>query len=429
MEHDDGTTVVKNELIRLGSTAVRAKMFARVAGILLVAGAARPARASLTASYEGTMTLLNTPGATVVSAALAQQRGSVTGSVTLVLPDPAATGAYLLQGHTQGRRFVLRGTNASGARLRWRGRLTRDRGVRGPVRIRMHGARMAGMLALSRKGTAGSCGSSYFTDTVMPQVALPVCGRCHVAGGLAQAARFRVTKRSAAATEQSALTEVDTADPAASRIVLKPLGQLGHGGGAQIVAGGPEEQALRHWVDLVTVPECTGTIPPGGGGGGGTGADLYTANCTSCHGPDARGLQGIPDVHCNRGIHDVIRAGRQGGPAGDMPAFPDLSDADIALIQAYLTGLCPLDQASGADLYVGLCARCHGTTAGGVKDADVHGPNIRCAGRGGFFEKVMRGAGQKMPAFPELSSAAIDRIVTYVHGFCVDGIGDAAVAP
>ena len=48
----------------VGRTPVRAKMFARVGGMLLLGDAARPARADLMASYEGTMTSPGTRGAT-----------------------------------------------------------------------------------------------------------------------------------------------------------------------------------------------------------------------------------------------------------------------------------------------------------------------------------------------------------------------------
>ncbi len=392
---------------------------------MLLALAARVAYADLSASYDGTITLTGTSVAAGVSAALAQVGGAVSGTVTLGLQGTAVAGRYDLQGRVRGRRVLLTGANGTGARLRWRGRLMLDGGVRGRILLRMRRRAIPGALVLARHGGGGapSCGSAYFQDTVMPQVAEPICARCHVLGGPAQAARFRVTRGNAIATEQSALPLVDAANPDQSRILQKPIGQLGHGGGQQIVPGSAEEQVLQHWVALVTQPGCDGGGPGGGGnpgGGGTTGADLYGANCASCHGPDARGLQGRPDVRCNKRIHDPVRNGRR-GTIGEMPAFPDLADADIAAIQAYLDGLCPVDQASGADLYAGSCASCHGSQAAGGQNAEhVRGPDIRCTEAGDFFEKVTRGEGA-MPAFPELPAAAIERIAVYVQGFCTGG--------
>jgi mono/diheme cytochrome c family protein len=241
------------------------------------------------------------------------------------------------------------------------------------------------------------------------------CARCHVPAGLAAAARLRVTPGDAAATEASALMQVDAADPAASRILLKPLGQLAHGGGAQIAPGGAEQRALETWVSLVVQPSC------GGGGGGGDhptdGAGLWGAFCASCHGVDARGTDVYPDVHCSKQILDPVRSGRSGA-AGDMPSFPELTDAEVALVQGFLESLCPLDAASGAELYAGNCASCHGTdAAGGRNGSGVAGPDIRCKGAGDVREKVREGDGD-MPAFPELSDGAIARIADFVDGLC-----------
>jgi mono/diheme cytochrome c family protein len=107
-----------------------------------------------------------------------------------------------------------------------------------------------------------------------------------------------------------------------------------------------------------------------------------------------------------------------------MPAFPNLTDADITAIQDYLESLCPADAATGAELFGSNCATCHGTTgAGGRNGAGVRGPDIRCTESHDFLEKVMNGD-DEMPAFPELDAAAISRIVGFVHGFCTDGNDD-----
>jgi mono/diheme cytochrome c family protein len=270
------------------------------------------------------------------------------------------------------------------------------------------------VLVLARAGGGSvSCGSEHFAASVMTPVMEAICARCHVSGGAAATARLRVTIGDALATETSALQQVDSLNPAASRILLKPLGQLGHGGGPQIAPGSAEEQALAAWVSLVVQPGC------GGDGGHPTdGAGLWGAFCASCHGADARGLEGRPDVHCSKRIFDAVRAGRR-GPAGEMPAFPELTDAEIDLIQGFLDTLCPTESASGAELYAGNCASCHGDdAAGGTNGSGVRGPDIRCQDADSFQEKVS-GGDDEMPAFPGLPAAAIARIADFVGGLCV----------
>jgi mono/diheme cytochrome c family protein len=101
-----------------------------------------------------------------------------------------------------------------------------------------------------------------------------------------------------------------------------------------------------------------------------------------------------------------------------MPSFPELTDAEVALIQGFLETLCPLDAASGAELYAGNCASCHGADAGGGRNGSgVAGPDIRCKGESDVGEKVREGDGD-MPAFPELSESAIGRIADLVAGLC-----------
>jgi mono/diheme cytochrome c family protein len=387
-------------------------LYAAVIALLAVA-LLRSAHADVTGSYTGEMKLVPTSTRVAVAVALAQAGAVVSGTFTVTLPGGG--GSFRLAGRARGRRLVVTGVNAQGGRLRWRGHVTRNGRLRGRVRLRGPLLPHAGVILLARAGGGGpvSCGSEHFVASVMTPVMETICARCHVAGGAAAAARFRVTIGDAAATETSALAHVDTATPSASRILLKPLGQLGHGGGPQIAPGSAEQQALDAWVALLVQPGCGG----GGGGHPTDGAGLWGAYCASCHGADARGLDGRPDVHCSKQIADPVRNGRT-GPVGDMPAFPELTEAEIGLIQGFLETLCPTDSASGPDLYAGNCAGCHGGDAGGGTGDGVRGPDIRCKGAADVEEKIREGDGE-MPAFPELSTAAVARIADFVAGLCV----------
>jgi mono/diheme cytochrome c family protein len=144
-----------------------------------------------------------------------------------------------------------------------------------------------------------------------------------------------------------------------------------------------------------------------------TGAELFAANCTSCHGDDARGLNGAPNVRCNRAIADPVKLGRTGGPAGDMPAFATMTDGEIARMQDYLTGLCPAGGASGADLWAGNCTTCHGPTGGGTGT----NPSVRCATR--VDDALVQGRGVLMPAFPAMGPADRAALGTHMTQLCV----------
>jgi mono/diheme cytochrome c family protein len=95
-----------------------------------------------------------------------------------------------------------------------------------------------------------------------------------------------------------------------------------------------------------------------------------------------------------------------------MPAFPDLTDADIAGLQAWLESLCPPGAASGADLFAGNCADCHGADAGGAGAA----PNVRCATR--VADAVTIGRGAAMPSFPDLVTADVSAVIAYLDQLC-----------
>jgi hypothetical protein len=177
MERDEAEMGDGRGLIEVGATAARAKMFARVGEMMLVAGAVPPASADLTASYRGTVAVNGTAEATAVSAALTQAWGALRGTIVLGLAHPALGGRYTLRGEVRGRRLVLRGRNRCGARLCWRGRLGPDGVVGGGVRIALAGVTLGGTLVLVRR-RAGGGGKTSFRDTIV----LPLGERDQLAG-------------------------------------------------------------------------------------------------------------------------------------------------------------------------------------------------------------------------------------------------------
>jgi len=157
-----------------------------------------------------------------------------------------------------------------------------------------------------------------------------------------------------------------------------------------------------------------------GGTPAGAGAGLFAQNCSACHGAGARGLAGRPDVHCNASIHDTVRNGRSGS-IGTMPAFANLSDADIAAIQEYLSSLCAAP--TGPELFASNCAACHGADAAGQAGR----PNVQCTVRSRILNAVRNGRGNGlMPIFSTttLPNAQVDLITGYLGTLCSGMPGD-----
>jgi mono/diheme cytochrome c family protein len=157
-----------------------------------------------------------------------------------------------------------------------------------------------------------------------------------------------------------------------------------------------------------------GLCPAGSAGG----AELWTANCAHCHGADGGGTASAPNVRCATRVVDAVQRGR--GAA--MPAFPGLAGIDVGTLGSWLGLACAAYGRTGDALYAGNCASCHGATArGGRNGLGVRGPDIACTGSGDYHDAVQDGA-DAMPAFPALSSADVDAIVSWVHAeFCPGG--------
>jgi len=108
--------------------------------------------------------------------------------------------------------------------------------------------------------------------------------------------------------------------------------------------------------DSSTTPENKAAAVASGGGDASTGAGVYKGTCSSCHAPDARGLEGLGKplagsdfisgqsndelvafLKVGRGPSDVDNtSGIQMPPRGGNPA---LSDDDLLDVVAYLKGL------------------------------------------------------------------------------------------
>ncbi len=126
-----------------------------------------------------------------------------------------------------------------------------------------------------------------------------------------------------------------------------------------------------------------------------TGEALFIDNCAVCHGWDASGGPGFPDLGDEawlwggsaEDIHETLRVGinsqHDETRLGQMPAFGRdqiLERADIRALVTYVRHLAGLEPAEAQALEVGEalfdenCASCHGEDAGG--DTTLGAPNL-----------------------------------------------------
>ena len=138
------------------------------------------------------------------------------------------------------------------------------------------------------------------------------------------------------------------------------------------------------------------------------GAAVFAQRCAVCHGDDARGKVG-PDIRCHRSIRDAVRTGRTTAKTA-MPAFSDLSDADVDRLQEHLRSLCPT--ADGRTLYTAQCARCHGPAGDGTRSV----PPVTCATR--LADALKRGRDTAMPKFPGVEESEVAAMQAWLDARC-----------
>jgi len=182
------------------------------------------------------------------------------------------------------------------------------------------------------------------------------------------------------------------------------------------------------------------------------GERLYTQHCAACHGSQGKGGVGVPlalpDFLAqadDRYLQTTIRLGR---PGRVMPAFAQLTDAEVGAIVGYLRGLAPAGKTSerakakpgnaarGAKLYGERCASCHGAHGEGGHGTGVtfsrprdlpvlapalNNPGFLAAASDDFLKAVLVHGrrGTPMPPFPKqgLTERDLDDIVAHVRGF------------
>jgi cytochrome c oxidase cbb3-type subunit 3 len=181
------------------------------------------------------------------------------------------------------------------------------------------------------------------------------------------------------------------------------------------------------------------------------GSQLYARHCAACHGEQGTGGVGVPlalpaflSAAPDRYLEQTIRHGR---PGRVMPAFGQLSDAEVQAIVAHirawhpqspapLAARIPGDVAHGKTLFAQHCAACHGADGKGghgtgvtfsrPRDLPIIAPALNNPGflvaapDGMIKDTLMHGReGTPMVSFLEqgLSERDIDAVVAYVRSF------------
>ncbi len=162
-----------------------------------------------------------------------------------------------------------------------------------------------------------------------------------------------------------------------------------------------------------------------------TGKRLFIGNCALCHGSDAKGHIGFPDLTNNKWIYggtpEEIKATIAYGRQAFMPPMGEIigGEEGIEAVAAYVLSLNDGEQdpvlvKKGEEKYRMVCIACHGEDGKGNKllgAADltdpewIYGPTLNS-----LYETIRNGRSGVMPAFHEiLSEAQINLLTAYVY--------------
>jgi len=106
------------------------------------------------------------------------------------------------------------------------------------------------------------------------------------------------------------------------------------------------------------------------------GQRLFLQNCSQCHGSDARGAKGFPNLTDSDWLYGGttadIKTTIMHGRAGVMPGWlAVLGDEKVDLVTTYVVGLSgrkvnARDEAAGKEVFLQTCSACHGADAKGM---------------------------------------------------------------
>lgn len=157
-----------------------------------------------------------------------------------------------------------------------------------------------------------------------------------------------------------------------------------------------------------------------------TGQRLFATNCAICHGSDARGAKGFPNLTDNDWLYggdfDTVMQSITNGRAGVMPVLVGaLDDKSISELVVYVQSLSgqkadPVMAANGKKTFDMLCVACHGPDGSGNQALGAPRLNDDIWLYGGdpetIRETVTMGRNGKMPVHKDLLSEDRRRLLT-----------------
>jgi cytochrome c oxidase cbb3-type subunit 3 len=175
------------------------------------------------------------------------------------------------------------------------------------------------------------------------------------------------------------------------------------------------------------------------------GQRLFLTYCSQCHGSDAKGARGFPNLTDNDwlfgGTPEQIKESIQKGRDAMMPAKgvkPDLNGDQIKEIAGYVRSLSGLATDSiraqrGKELFTAACSACHGPDGKGMVGV---APNLSdkvwlySSSEDSIVETITKGRVNRMPAFGEfLGDAKVHLLTAYVYGLGGGAKAAPAAAP
>lgn len=165
------------------------------------------------------------------------------------------------------------------------------------------------------------------------------------------------------------------------------------------------------------------------------GERLFSTYCTVCHGSDARGVRGFPNLRDNDwlygGTPEKIQESIMNGRQGTMPAWETILDhQDIFNVAQYVQSLSgrAVDSVTaykGKQIFDKYCVICHG--ADGKGNQDIGAPNLtdNIWLYGGTQKQILQsitmGRTGKMPDHKGfLGEAKVHLLAAYIYGLSVD---------
>ncbi|HLD65816.1 MAG TPA: cytochrome-c oxidase, cbb3-type subunit III [Pseudomonas sp.] len=161
------------------------------------------------------------------------------------------------------------------------------------------------------------------------------------------------------------------------------------------------------------------------------GGRLFASNCSVCHGSDAKGAYGFPNLTDKDWLYggepDTIKTTIMGGRIAAMPAWKDiLGETGIKNVTAYVRSLSGaknpegVDVAAGQEIFKASCVVCHGADAKGQQAFGAPNLTDRTWLYGSSFAQVQQtlryGRNGQMPAQKDLlGNDKVHLLAAYVY--------------